>query len=40
MKIKYKKYEIIEDLEIDFNRKGLRKIIDLSIEKWGKSINL
>ena len=34
MKKKYKKYEIIEDIGsgINFNRRGLRKIIDLSIE--------
>ena len=34
MKKKYKKYEIIEDIGsgINFNRRGLKKIIDLSIE--------
>ena len=35
MKKKYKKYEIIEDIGsgINFNRRGLRKIIDLAIDK-------
>jgi putative resolvase len=34
MKKKYKKYEIIEDIGsgINFNRRGLRKIIDLAID--------
>ena len=34
MKKKYKKYEIIEDIGsgINFNRRGLRKIIDLVID--------
>jgi putative resolvase len=34
MKQKYKKYEMIEDIGsgINFNRRGLRKIIDLAIE--------
>lgn len=34
MKNKYKKYEIIEDIGsgINFNRRGLRKIIDLAID--------
>ena len=35
MKNKYKKYEIIEDIGsvINFNRRGLRKIINLAIDK-------